>query len=433
MIRVRRLVGNLSTVLVVAALFFWFATMLREDVRQELFNLVDIRVYQAGAQAFLEGRPLYEPVLGPMYFVYPPFAAILFLPMVLVNDGALKGIWLISSAAIVAWVVATVARETRIGSVVTTGSVWKLGIALALTVEPVFDTISLGQINLIVVALVLADVILIASGRMPRTAGILIGVAIAIKLTPLIFVPLLVLVGRYRPAITALLTFTVTIAIGLLLKPADSVKFWAGALGETDRMGVQTILTNQSWTGALARQFDGAAPEKLWLMLASLSGVIGLFAAILLWRRGHPVIAIGILGLASCLVSPFSWSHHWAWVLLIVSWCGGMAIQHGIARKRTAIVYAALTLGTFLPFARYEVPDRGPGALWSLGEANPQGFWAMSYPIFGLSVLVLFAALACIWPALFAHHLTQGPTVSLGESIKALWRNDAEASPTPRA
>lgn len=417
-IRVRRLIGNVSTVLVVAAMLFWFATMLREDVRQELFNLIDIRVYQAGAQAFLEGRPLYEPVLGPMYFVYPPFAAILFLPMAMVDDGLLKGIWLLGSAALMSWVVTAVTRETRIRRFVTGTSVWKLSIALAVTIGPVFDTISLGQINLIILALVLADMLLIASDRRPRVAGIMLGLAIAIKLTPLIFVVLLVLIGRYRPAITAVATFALTIAVGFLAKPTDSSVFWAGAMGETDRMGAQSILTNQSWTGALARHFDGEAPFTLWLLLAGVSGILGLLAATLLWRRGHPVIAVGLLGLASCVVSPFSWGHHWVWFLLVVSWCGAMAIQHGIARQPTAIAYAALTLATFLLSTRYDIPERGPSPVWALDPENVEGFWAMSYPILGTVLVVLFGVLAWCWPALFAHHLLRlRPGARVGESM----------------
>jgi alpha-1,2-mannosyltransferase len=426
-IRVRRLINNMSTVLMVAALLFWFATMLREDVRQELFNLIDIRVYQAGAQAFIEGRPLYEPVLGPLYFVYPPFAAILFLPMALVNDGLLKGLWLIASAALLSWVVTTVTKETRIRRFVTGTSVWKLSIALAVAVGPLFDTISLGQINLVILALVLADLVVLCSGRRPRTAGMLLGVAIAIKLTPLIFVVLLVLVARYRAAITATLTFAVTVLIGFVVKPADSTEFWAGAMGETERMGVTSILSNQSWTGALARQFDGHAPFGLWLLLAGLSGIIGLLAATLLWRRGHPVVAAGVLGLASCAVSPFSWGHHWVWFLLVLTWTAAMAIQHGIARQRTWIAYAGLALATFLLSTRYDVPEQGPSPTWALDAENLHGFWAMSYPILGSLVVVLFGALAWWWPSLFAYHLLRlRPAGSTGVRVTVTESADSD-------
>lgn len=342
--RLRRLVGNLSTIALVTALLFWFATTLREDVRQELFNLIDIRVYQAGAQAILSGQPLYEPVLGPLYFVYPPFAGLLFLPMAFVGDGLLKGIWLLSSAGLVAWVVTVAAKETRIRRFVTGNTVWKLSIAAAVTIGPVLDTISLGQVNPLILVLVTADLVMIASGRHPRLAGVLIGLAIAIKLTPLVFVVLLVAVRQFRPALVAIATFGLTVALGFLFLPRASMSFWGGAIVDTDRMGHAAILSNQSWSGALARHFDGHAPTGWWLLLAGCSGLLGLAVAVLLYRRDHPLPAAGVLGVAACAASPFSWGHHWVWLLLLVTWGAGMMLHNLVARHRAWLAYAALAV-----------------------------------------------------------------------------------------
>src|SRR5688500_19696645 len=44
--------------------------------------LIDLQVYRAGAEHLLAGQPLYAgPVLGAMMFVYPPFAALLVIPL----------------------------------------------------------------------------------------------------------------------------------------------------------------------------------------------------------------------------------------------------------------------------------------------------------------------------------------------------------------
>src|SRR6185312_11231249 len=79
------------------------------------------------------------------------------------------------------------------------------------------------QINLIILAVVLADV-LAPSTR--KWAGIGIGLVAGIKLTPAIFIIYLALVGRIRAAIVASVTGLVTVLIGFALLPSASRFYW---------------------------------------------------------------------------------------------------------------------------------------------------------------------------------------------------------------
>lgn len=75
-------------------------------------------------------------------------------------------------------------------------------IPLAALTEPIRDTISFGQVNVFLKALVLTDVLLPKPKYLRWTTGILVGMAAAIKLTPLVFDFYFVIRKQWRGAIT---------------------------------------------------------------------------------------------------------------------------------------------------------------------------------------------------------------------------------------
>ena len=98
--------------------------------------------------------------------------------------------------------------------------------------------------------LIMVDVL--ALRRTPR-AGTLIGLAAAIKLTPLIFIPLLWFAGRRRAALTAAATFGGGAAVAAAALPGDSWRFWTTEVFTVSRLGHITSVGNQSLNGALMR------------------------------------------------------------------------------------------------------------------------------------------------------------------------------------
>lgn len=55
------------------------------------------------------------------------------------------------------------------------------------------------------------------------------------------------------------------------------------------------------------------APGWLWVPVGLVVGVIGLYAAWRVQRAGATMLAITLVGMTSCAISPFSWGHHWVW------------------------------------------------------------------------------------------------------------------------
>jgi alpha-1,2-mannosyltransferase len=176
--------------------------------------------------------------------------------------------------------------------------------------EPVSKTFSWGQINLMLLVLVMLD-LTYGDGR--RWQGVGVGLGAAIKLTPLVFVPYLWFTGRRRAAYVSLATLAGSIAVGFALLPRDSAKFWGGAMFRKD--GTQVIV-NQSLLGALQRLAGGAGwYQQAWVAAALMVGVGGLVVAVVAARRGNPLLGLVACGVTGLLISPISWNHHWVFVL----------------------------------------------------------------------------------------------------------------------
>lgn len=287
---------------------------------------VDNAVYRSGAVALLRGEPLYdlpflsdEPPWARLPFTYPPTATLMFIPLALVPTQVAWGLLGAVSITAMAWVIklsieALPNRPQWMDPVRTTAV---LGIVL-LGIEPVWRTVFLGQINLVLMALVVVDVLLLGV-KSNRFGGVLIGVAAAIKLTPLIFVPHLVAIGRKADAVRAVVTFFLLQGLMFMLVPHDVVQFWGNAVRDPQRIGPIYWAGNQSVNGLLLRLTDNAD----WTLRIAMP--IGALLAIpcLVWVRklhaqNRALPALLVTAFLGLLVSPVSWSHHWVWVVPLV-------------------------------------------------------------------------------------------------------------------
>jgi alpha-1,2-mannosyltransferase len=270
----------------------------------------DLLVYQYGGRAVIDGLAVYAsraPANG-LPFTYPPFAAVLMVPLALLPAWLAGAMWTGASMGALASVVVLVRRA--LGRPTPGWLVALVGCG-ALALEPVWQNLTFGQINLVVMVAVLVD--LIRPDR--RWSGVLVGIAAGVKLTPLVFVVLLVLVGRRTAAGRAVLTFAVTVAVGFVAMPGSSATYWTDGLVNASRVGPPALAHNQSAYGALTRLLDGEPTTLLWLVIATPISLAVLVVGASWWRRGDRVLGTCLGALAMLIASPVSWSHHWVWVV----------------------------------------------------------------------------------------------------------------------
>jgi alpha-1,2-mannosyltransferase len=279
--------------------------------------------------------PLYDWVgQNGVQFTYPPFAAVVFAVASVLPWTVLRWAMTLASLAalgLAAWLTFG-ALGYRDRPRVRLGATFGV-CALALLTEPVQQTLSLGQVNLLLMLLVVADLLtgtaLVHGAGTRWWHGIGIGIAAGIKLTPLIFIPYLLLIRKFRQAATASAVFAVTVALGYALLPRDSRDYWADRLFlNANRIVFLGTRGNQSLRGIVTRLAgsvtSGTAP---WVALAVLVVIVGLVTAAALYRVGQPVPAMLACALTGLLVSPLSWDHHWVWVALGIALLAHLGAQ----------------------------------------------------------------------------------------------------------
>ena len=286
-------------------------------------GFIDLEVYRVGGQTWLAGFELYSrqfpaPLPGPaLPFIYPPFAAILFSAVTFVPwNVAVAWFFLVSLAALYLSCVVVAQRLEQRRRLEQRKTVALLGAAAIATIlvwaEPVRQTLGFGQINLLMMFLVVADC-LVRHPRWPR--GTLIGIAAAIKLTPVLFLLFFIARRQWRPAIVAIATFLSVSLLALALAPADSVQYWLHTMFDlNNRVGV-AFHTNQSLHGMLHRYgLDPGVESALWLGLSLIVVGCAWFVVARLRARGEDALALVVIATAGLLASPLSWSHHWVWI-----------------------------------------------------------------------------------------------------------------------
>ncbi|GAB3503093.1 glycosyltransferase 87 family protein [Amycolatopsis cihanbeyliensis] len=283
----------------------------------------DAEVYRAGALTFLHGDPLYIaerlatlPSWVSLPFTYPPAAALLFVPLAALPPGLCWGLVTASSVLALTLVVRSCLRT---GARRLPGAFAVAGLSLlALALEPVWKTLFLGQVNLLLMALVVLDVLVLCA-RGSRWSGVLVGVAAAVKLTPLIFLPHLLFTGRWRAALRGLGTFAGLQGLMFLLMPADAGRYWAEAASDPERVGAVHWIFNQSLNGMVSRA-TGLAPWSLGAAvgIAALLAVPAIWLVVRLHRRGETAAALLVTAFYALLASPVSWSHHWVWAVPLI-------------------------------------------------------------------------------------------------------------------
>jgi alpha-1,2-mannosyltransferase len=293
--------------------------------------------------------PLYD-WTGPngVQFTYPPFAAVVFAVASVLSWTLLR--WAMTLASLAAlglslWLVFGAlgyAERPRVRLGATFGVS-----ALALLTEPVQQTLALGQVNLLLMLLVIVDLLTGLDGRTRWWHGIGIGLAAGVKLTPLIFIPYLLLIRRYRQAAVAAGVFVTTVALGYAVLPKDSGTYWAhGLFLRADRIVFLGTRGNQSLRGALTRLAgsvtSGTAP---WIVAAILIVIVGLATAAILYRAGQPVPGMLACALTGLLVSPLSWDHHWVWVAPVLALLAHLGARaRGVVRAAWWVAAGALVL-----------------------------------------------------------------------------------------
>jgi alpha-1,2-mannosyltransferase len=309
------------------ALVFLAGTVTRVVLYAVETREVDLGTYLFGA-AHVFGSRLYQVVYPYTHlgYTYPPFLAVLLSPFAhlpLVSDRV--GFGLVSIGALVL-IIGVSLRAARPQLVPSNAWWWSIGLAFpASFLVPVSHAFSFGQVDLIVVGLALVDVVHPQGIPVPFTRrripqGVLVGLAAAIKLTPLVLIPVLFIAGRKRAASLALLSFVGAAALTVLLASRASFEYWVHYVFDVRRIGSAVWIANQSLRGVILR----LAHHEVSTVATDALGVgvllVGIPLAAACYRRTSPLHCALVAFAAEGLASPVTWTHQMVWVVGLVVW-----------------------------------------------------------------------------------------------------------------
>ena len=363
---------------------------------------VDLDVYIRGAAAVMRHEQLYGVSVHGLPFTYSPFAALLFVPLQLLGDAEAR--WAITAVSVGSYVLVVVvcARRLRMNLF----SATMVGLA-GLAFEPFFRNILLGQINLLLLALVVVDCLVVPA----RYRGMLIGIATGIKLLPGAFILFLLLKREWGAAFRCVAAFAATVALGGVFAPHDSWRFWSGGFMNLSRFGAEAVIggDNQSLNGELMRLSHDLSPSPIVIVILSVGVLaLGFITAKREIDMGNDAAGLVCIAMASLLVSPISWTHHWVWIvpLLLVT----------VSRRWWLTSWAVGMV--FLIGPMWHVPR---GHLVELNYDWLQNTMCASYVLVGIVILVRFL--------LVQRRRTAGPTDSMhGEAGPAYVPNLSKLS-----
>jgi hypothetical protein len=393
---------------------FWIAQ------RVAHVSMIDVMVYRAEGWAVRTGTDLYElrATYAQLPNTYPPFAALVFTPLTLVTAAAMRTFTtLMNLGLLVVFVQLSLRLLGRPLTLPFTAAVPAIA-AMAVWSEPVWTTVRYGQVNLLLAVLVLWDLTRRADHRW---AGVGIGVAAGMKLTPALFAVFLAMAGLalawrrvrqgarawnplLRRALVSVAAFAGTASVTAVVLPRDSWTYWTEVLFATDRPGRVEDVANQSLRGVLARALHSAESTDWWLPAAAVVGCAGLavaVAALLAGERGLPhanawaAVSCGVTGL---IISPISWSHHWVWAVPMVLLLTVEARHRRSAPWRIGAVLAGLV---FCSYALWLVPhgDTRPELHLSLGQTALSAAYPLTGAVFlAVAAAVSLRALRTGWP-----------------------------------
>jgi alpha-1,2-mannosyltransferase len=336
-----------STTLVVVALVLWLLVGLYMLQWGRSWNL-DLEVYRRAGLLLRHGGQPYRATftIHRLAFTYPPFALFALNPL---SWGPLPLVrtvwWFVNAGCLVTLLALAMRYTTRLRGRRLVAVAAGVGALSAVVFEPLRSNMDYGQINWILMLLVVLDLTTVTA----KWRGTLIGVAAAIKLTPLLYLGSFVVQRQWRALTRGVSVFVGLTLIACLVLQVGTLSFWHDLLFRRSHAGATDGVSNQSWLGLLFRSplHGGTAAYVLWVPLVLVTVAAGLLLTRRLLAADRVIDGVVALALTELLVSPISWTHHWSWVVLVPLLVTGAWRRYRVVGALMAVLIAVSIAGPY--------------------------------------------------------------------------------------
>jgi hypothetical protein len=307
------------------------------------------------------------PRAGSSAPTFAPAGYLLFLPFVTVSYETARAAWLLVGQGALLGTLWALYRRLAPPPLVAAGM-----LAVVLGYQPIYEDVSVGNLNLVVLLLVTLAVIPDARTR-PLAVAVPLSLALNLKLYCVVLLPLLVWVGAGTAAVLAVALALVWTAAALLVLGAAWVPAYAHylALGSASLHGWPRNLSPHA---VLHRLVEAPAPQPL-IEAVAVALAVGVAAVVAWGVRGGGARADGLLvawaaALAAMpLMSPLTEEHH-----LVVSLVPLLVAIARVSVHPSPADVALLAAATVLLAGRYSLESfpafsMGVASLATTGKA----------------------------------------------------------------
>ena len=285
-------------------------------------SMYDREVMQATADELGEGLTEGQRELLTANPFYPPLVAYLFMPFTRLEFRTAARLWL--GLSVLMWLACIVLVRNLVGC----QRDWvftALLLVMAMSFDPMSNNYWHGQASVLTFLLMCAFVVAFRSGYGPIGA-VAFGVAVALKLTPVLFMGYYVLKRQYRAVVWCGVGLILAAVLSVWLCGTEiNVHYFTKALPEATNSDLSTS-TNQSpygflvrLVGALSLGEGGLKASKLLSRLIALALVA--ICAIAVGRKPPAntqtlALEVSLVLILLCLSTPVTWPHHLVFAFL---------------------------------------------------------------------------------------------------------------------
>ncbi|GAA2329631.1 hypothetical protein SVIO_025960 [Streptomyces violaceusniger] len=339
----------------VVFLVAWYDVKSAQAVDKPLW-MADLRVYLGAAHNLTRGDDPWALNAQGWSYLYPPPTPWLFVPLTKIGLNSAGLLYTVVNVALLGYVVWAVLRRLMPGSPRRVLLLTVTALPVCSWFGPVADSLLLGNVDLLIMGLVIADFVQL---RSTKAHGVLIGIAIALKLQSGLFVVFMLLDRRLRPALTATATFLSVSLASLAVQPDLSRHYWSTVFPHlSERMGgaPQAIYSN-SFLSALVRvTHDGTIARVIWIPLCAVVIVAGAVVMYRASRRDDEILAVVVCGLVSVSITSLAWVHYWVWIVPLAVFL----LVRSVQRRSVPLACAALALAAVFHARTYRFADLLP-------------------------------------------------------------------------
>ncbi len=292
-------------------------------------STVDLAVYRQAGYDLFHNIPLYSNSFGTnlnvrLGYVYPPITSLVFVPFSLVSMNLTKWIWTVLSIAELLTVIKISFSKFIESNKKYEIPFWLIISGLMLWVSPMYNNLIYGQIDILILTIVLTDLVFLQNNKRPKwlPQGLLTGIAAAFKLVPAIFILYFLITADFKRLKNSLIAFASLTLFGFIIMPSDSSTYWFHYLENTGRNDNAWYFTNQSLDGILRRLSPNHWTD-IWIPLMLAILIFGMISAIRAHKNNDEFLAIILVGTTGIIISPISWIHECVWVIPIIGYILG--------------------------------------------------------------------------------------------------------------